>query len=118
MLLQTAYKIFTSILNDRLKDLTEEKIGEYQCGFRRDKGTTDQIFVLRQIMEKCNEHDIDLHMLFIDFKQAFDNIKRSKVKEALEDFEVPKKLINLIMMTMERSKAQVKIDQPEQPFHH
>uniref|UniRef100_A0A8D8PVV0 Craniofacial development protein 2 n=1 Tax=Cacopsylla melanoneura TaxID=428564 RepID=A0A8D8PVV0_9HEMI len=110
MLLNTAYKIFTSILNDRLKEITDEKIGEYQCGFRRDKGTTDQIFVLRQIMEKCNEHDIDLHILFIDFQQAFDNVKRQKVEEALEDLEVPNKIINLIMMTMKRSKAQVKID--------
>lgn len=113
MLLNTAYKVLTSILNDRLKEISETKIGEYQCGFRKEKGTSDQIFVMRQIMEKCNEHGIDLHILFIDFKQAFDNIKRSKVEEAIIDLEVPRKLknlINLIMMSMEDSKAQVKID--------
>lgn len=90
MLLNTAYKVLTSILNGRLKELTEHKIGEYQCGFRKDKGTADQIFVMRQIMEKCNEHDIDLHILYIDFQQAFD-LQRHKVEEALEDLEVPKK---------------------------
>uniref|UniRef100_A0A8D8XZ49 Craniofacial development protein 2 n=1 Tax=Cacopsylla melanoneura TaxID=428564 RepID=A0A8D8XZ49_9HEMI len=110
MLLNTAYKVLTSILNERLKEISETKIGEYQCGFRRDKGTSDQIFVMRQIMEKCNEHDIDLHILFVDFKQAFDNVRRSKVEEALKDLGVPRKLINLVMMSMENSKAQVKVD--------
>uniref|UniRef100_A0A8D8WVA9 Craniofacial development protein 2 n=1 Tax=Cacopsylla melanoneura TaxID=428564 RepID=A0A8D8WVA9_9HEMI len=110
MLLNTAYKVLTSILNERLKEISETKIGEYQCGFRPDKSTSDQIFVLRQIMEKCNEHDIDLHILFIDFKQAFDSINRLKLGEALKDLEVPGKLKNLIMMTMDGSNAHVKVN--------
>uniref|UniRef100_A0A8D8W2L6 Craniofacial development protein 2 n=1 Tax=Cacopsylla melanoneura TaxID=428564 RepID=A0A8D8W2L6_9HEMI len=110
MLLNTAYKVLTSILNERLKEITETKIGEYQCGFRRNKSTSDQIFVIRQIMEKCNEHDIDLHILFIDFKQAFDSINRLKLGEALKDLEVPGKLKNLIMMTMDGSNAHVKVN--------
>uniref|UniRef100_A0A8D9AN49 Craniofacial development protein 2 n=1 Tax=Cacopsylla melanoneura TaxID=428564 RepID=A0A8D9AN49_9HEMI len=117
MLLNTAYKVLTSILNDRLKEISETEMGEYQCGFRQDRGTSDQIFVLRQIMEKCNEHDIDLHILFLDYRQAFDNVRRAKVKEALTDIKVPKKLQNLIMMSMEHSKAQVKIEnQLSDPF--
>uniref|UniRef100_A0A8D9DTK6 Craniofacial development protein 2 n=1 Tax=Cacopsylla melanoneura TaxID=428564 RepID=A0A8D9DTK6_9HEMI len=116
-LLNTAYKVLTSILNERLKEITETKIGEYQCGFRRNKSTSDQIFVIRQIMEKCNEHDIDLHILFIDFKQAFDNVRRPKLIEALEDLDVPRKLTRLIMMTMDGSNAQVKVNnQLSEPF--
>jgi hypothetical protein len=35
----------------------------------------DEIFFIRQMSEKFYEHDIDIHMLFIDFKQAFDSIR-------------------------------------------
>ena len=51
-LLNIAYKVFAKVLCNRLKHHVEEKIGVYQCGFRPGKSTVDQIFTLRQIMEK------------------------------------------------------------------
>lgn len=109
-LLDTAYKVLTTIINNKIKEQSNKKIGEYQCGFREGRGTTDQLFVVRQIMEKCFEYDIDLHVLFVDFKQAFDSVKRCKIIQAMKDLEITPKLINLAMMTMENSKARVKIN--------
>ena len=68
ILLNNTYTIFSSILNERLKIVTEKIIGEYQCVFRRNKIIIDQIFVLRQMIEEHNEKKLDLHMLFIGFK--------------------------------------------------
>jgi len=45
-----------------------EILGEYQCGFRQQR-TTDQLLVVRQILENFYAHDIDRHLIFIDFKK-------------------------------------------------
>jgi hypothetical protein len=60
-----------------LKECSEEIFGEYHCGFRPHRRTTDQLFVVRQILENFYAQDIDLHLLFTDFKKAFDSIKKS-----------------------------------------
>jgi hypothetical protein len=73
------------LLHERLKKITENLLGEYQCGFRKNRSTSDQIFTIRQIMEKHYEHNQDLHMLFVDFKQAFDSIDRHKLYQAMDD---------------------------------
>ncbi|XP_060665569.1 uncharacterized protein LOC132797813 [Drosophila nasuta] len=72
-LLPVAYKVLTSVLCERLKPHAEALIGPYQCGFRPGKSTVDQIFTLRQILEKSYENQIDTYHLFVDYKAAFDS---------------------------------------------
>jgi hypothetical protein len=71
-LLSTAYKILSNILLARLTPHVSEIIGDRQCGFRRNRSTTDQIFYIRQILEKKWEFNGTVHQLFIDFKKAYD----------------------------------------------
>jgi hypothetical protein len=51
-LLSTAYRILSNILLPRLTPYVNEVIGDHQCGFRRNRATLDQIFYIRQILEK------------------------------------------------------------------
>jgi hypothetical protein len=60
-------------------------------------------------LEKHYEHNQDLHILFVDFKQAFDSIDRYKLYQAMEDMKIPHKLIRLVRMTMKNTTARVKI---------
>lgn len=60
-------------------------------------------------MEKCCEYGIDLHILFVDFKEAFDSVNRKKLTRALNELQVPQKLIRLVIMTMSGTKAKVKL---------
>jgi len=59
-LLNVIYKVFSSVLLKRLNVYAEEILGEYQCGFRPERSTVDQIFIMRQSMEKCYEYNVDL----------------------------------------------------------
>jgi sorting nexin-29 len=61
-------------------------------------------------MEKNWEYGLDLHMLFIDFKQAFNSVNRRKLPEVMNTMGIPQKLVRLIEMTMEGTKAVVKIN--------
>ena len=51
-LLSTSYKILSNILLSRMTPYANEIIGEYQCGFRRNRSTVDHIFSILQILEK------------------------------------------------------------------
>jgi hypothetical protein len=51
-LLSTSYKILSNIFLARLTPYADEITGDRQCGFRRNRTTTDQIFYIRQILEK------------------------------------------------------------------
>ena len=66
-LLNITYIIFAILLYNRLSELIEPEIGSYQMGFRPNRSTIDNIFMVRQIYEKCHEYNIDLHNIFIDF---------------------------------------------------
>ena len=79
MLLNIAYKIFTMILNNRLSEIGESKLSDAQSGFRPNRSTLDSTLIVCQTFEKCYEHNIDLHNIFVDYIQAFDSLNRSKV---------------------------------------
>jgi len=57
-LLCKGYKILTTVINNRLKKYTKYIIGEYQAGFRTGKCTTDQIFTVKNLLEKAWEHNV------------------------------------------------------------
>ena len=108
-LLNTAYKILSNILFARISPFAENIIGNYQCSFRKNRSTTNQIFTLRQISEKTKEFGIEKHHLFIDFKSAYDKIKTDQLYNAMGEFNIPNKLVRLTWIAMENTKSQVRI---------
>jgi hypothetical protein len=58
-------------------------MNDVQSGFRPNRSTLDNIFIVRQTFEKCHEYNIDLHNIFVDYIQAFDSINRNKVLDSL-----------------------------------
>ena len=60
-LLLTTYKILSNILLSSLIPYAEEVIGDHQCGFRRNRSTTDHIFCIRLILEKKWKYNKAVH---------------------------------------------------------
>jgi sorting nexin-29 len=101
-LLNITHKIFAQLVAKLLEPYVQEILGDYQCGFRKGRSTTDQIFSLRMILEKSYEYNMDIHQLYIDHKQAYDSINRDQLIEIIKDFGIPSRLIRLVKMTLEK----------------
>jgi hypothetical protein len=95
-LLSTAYKILSNILLTRLTPYVNEVIGDHQCGFRHNRSTMDQIFYIRQILQKKWKYNGTVHQLFIHFKKVYDSVKREVLYNILLEFGISKKLLRLI----------------------
>jgi sorting nexin-29 len=87
----------------------ERIVGKYQGGFRAGRSTTDQLFTVKQILEKCWEYNIKVYQLYVDLKQAYDSVHRKKLYKIMHKFGIPDKLIRLVRATMTDTEAQVKI---------
>ena len=114
-LLHTTYKILANILYNRMSPYMEQIIGDYQCGFRSGRSTTDQIFIMRQLIEKCWEQNIDTHHLFLDFESAYDSVLKDEIWEPMHHIGFPEKLINLCRIISSETYAVVKIGKKISP---
>ena len=97
------FKISFNILFNRLLLHTTKITSKYQCNIQRGKFTVDQINALRGIFEKTREYSINNNHLFIDFKAAFNDVRREKLYEAMTEFKILIKLINLLKATFNRA---------------
>lgn len=109
-LLDVLYKILATLLAARIKAQVEKVIGDYQGGFREARGTVDQIFTVKQELLHCYEYKKEAHLLFIDFKQAYDSVDRKKLYDALFQLGLPGKLVRLVKMTQEDCVSKVRVN--------
>ena len=74
-------KTFTSVLNDRLYELSDEVglISESQTGFSKGYSTLDNIFSLHALISISMSLGKILYCTFVDFSKAFDTINRSSL---------------------------------------
>lgn len=96
MLLCVPIKVFCKVLLTRIEKKIDETLRESQAGFRPGRSCVDHINTLRIIIEQVNEFQNNLHLVFVDFKKAFDSLDHQNIWDSLERKGVPMKLINLI----------------------
>lgn len=106
-LLNTMLKLFTKIIAD---EVASTGISEEQQGFRKNRSTTDAIFILRQITEKAIEFDKPAFLCFIDLTKAFDRVQLPDVIKLLHKRRLNKKTIAIIEDLNRDNCTSIRID--------
>ena len=83
-MLSVVGKVYGRILINRIRDKTENVIAEVQGCFRRGRGFTDQIVVVRQICEKYLGKGKDVYFAFLDLEKAYDRVDKRYNVECFE----------------------------------
>lgn len=95
-LLPIISKILGRIVIDKIRRGLDHKLRKEQAGYRSNRSTIDQIFVLRNIIEQSIEWQASLYINFIDFEKAFDSIHRESLWKIMEMYGIPLKIIGII----------------------
>ena len=106
-LLEHVMKILERVIDRRVRDMV--KIDDMQFGFMAGKGTTDAIFIVRQLQEKYMAKKKDLWMAFVDLEKAFDRVPRDVVWWALRSLGVDEWLVSVIKAMYVDTSTMVRI---------
>ena len=74
----------------------ESLLRKHQAGFRKGRATTDQILVLRRLIEEAQEMQRPLLVNFVDFEKAFDSVFRQALWTILRGYGIPDKIVRMI----------------------
>ena len=95
-LILQASKVMLKILQARLQQYVNCELPDVQSGFRKGRGTRDQIANIRWIMEKTREFQKNIYFCFIDYAKTFDCVDHNKLWKILKEMGIPDHLTCLL----------------------
>ena len=98
------------ILQARLQEYMNCEIPDVQPGFRKGRGTRDQISNIHWIIEKAREFQKNIYFCFIDYAKAFDSVDHNKLWKILKEMGIPDHLTCLLRNLMQVRKQQLELD--------
>ena len=107
-LLDQGLKVVERIVEGFLRSHVD--IDSMQFGFMPGRGTTDPIFIMRQLHEKYLGKGKDLYFMFIDLEKAFDRVPRKVLWWALRKLLVPEWLVRTIQAMYSGAKSAIRIN--------
>ena len=84
------------ILQARLQQYVNHELPDVQAGFRKGRGTRDQIANILWIFKKAREFQKNIYFYFIDYAKAFDSVDHNKLWKILKDMGLPALLTCLL----------------------
>ena len=95
-LISHASKVMLNILQARLQQYMNHELPDVQAGFRKVRGTRDQISSIYWIMEKAREFQKNIYFCFIDYAKALDCVDHNKLWKILREMGIPDHLTCLL----------------------
>ena len=92
-LISHASKVMLKILQARLQQYVIHKLPDVQTGFRKGRGSRDQIANICWITEKAREFQKNIYFCFIDYAKAFDYVDDNKLQKILQEMGLPDHLL-------------------------
>ncbi|TKS64956.1 LINE-1 reverse transcriptase -like protein [Collichthys lucidus] len=108
-LLSLPGKVFSGVLERRVRKIVEPRIQEEQCGFRPGRGTVDQLYTLSAVLEGAWEFAQPVYMCFVDLEKAFDRVPRGVLWGVLREYGVSDPLIRAIRSLYSLCQSLVRI---------
>ena len=84
-LISHASKVILKILQARLQKYVNQELSDVQAGFRKDRGTRDQIANICWIIKKAREFQKNIYYCFTDYIKAFDCVDHNKLENSSRD---------------------------------
>ena len=84
------------ILQIRLQQYVNHELPDVQCGFRKGRGTKDQIANIHWIIKKAREFQKNVYFCFIDYAKNFDCVDHHKLRKILQEMGIPDYLTCLL----------------------
>ena len=88
-LISHASKVMLKILQARLQQYVNCELPDVQDGFRKGRGTRNQISNISWIIEKAREFQKNIYFCFIDYAKAFDCVDHNKLGKILKEMGIP-----------------------------
>ena len=96
-LISHASEVMLKILQARLQQYVNRELPDVQAGFRKSRGTRDQIANICWIMKKAREFQKNIYFCFIDeYAKAFDCVDHNKLWKILKEMGIPDHLTCLL----------------------
>ena len=88
-LISHANKVMLKILQARLQQYVNQELPDVHAGFRKGRGTRDQVAKICQITEKAREFQRNIYFWFIAYTKAFDCVHHNKLWKILQEMGIP-----------------------------
>ena len=107
-LISHASKVMLKILQARLPQYVNLELPDVQAGFKKGRGTRDQIANICWIIKKAREFQKNIYFCFIDYAKAFDCVFHNKLWKILKEMGIPDYLTCLLRNLLEGQDATVR----------
>ena len=109
-LISHASKVILKILQARHQQYVNCELPDVQAGFRKGRGTRDQIANICCIIEKARQFQKNIYFCFIDYAKAFDYVDHSKLCKIIKELRIPDHLTCFLEIHMQVRKQQLELD--------